>query len=130
MQPGLWTSLVMMIPGVRAAFELAEQKRLEAAHFQGQVLAMQSRIDQLTSERADLDRSKDDAYKLVVNVFSQYAWGIKQFEGVGGMPPQFHPQGGATEPDSVNASELVARRSGKAMEDFMRDMDAMKAGSD
>jgi hypothetical protein len=128
MQPGLWTSFIMMIPGVRAAFILAEEKRLEAAHFQGQILALQSRLDALSLERHELNREKDNAYKLVVNVFSQYAWGTKQFEEVGGMPAQFHPQGGAMESDTVNASTLVAGRSAQAMEDFFREMD--KVGSD
>jgi len=126
MQPGWWSSLLMMIPGVRAAYALAEQKRLEAAHFQGQILAMQSRLDALSLERHELTREKDNAYKLVVNVFSQYAWGIKQFEEVGGMPPQFHPQEGAVAPESVNASAIVAKRSGRAMEEFL----AAHAGSE
>lgn len=128
MQPGFWTSLILLIPGVRQAFALAEEKRLEAARFQGQVLAMQSRVDQLTSERAELTREKDSAYKLVVNVFSQYAWGVKQFEDVGGMPPQFHPQQGAMKADSVNASALVGHRSAQAMEDFLREYN--QVGSD
>jgi hypothetical protein len=118
MQPGLWTSLIMMIPGVRAAFRLAEEKRLEAAHFQGQILALQSRLDALSLERHELNREKDNAYKLVVNVFSQYAWGVKQFQEVGGMPEQFHPQEGILASEAVNASSLTGPRNKRAMEEM------------
>ena len=123
MQPGFWTSLILLIPGVRQAFVLAEEKRLEAARLQGQALALQARIEALESERAEMGREKDLAYKLVVNVFSQYAWGTKQFEDAGGMPPQFHPQGGALPADSVNASSLTGKRSAQAMEDFYAEME-------
>jgi hypothetical protein len=118
----------MMIPGVRAAYGIAEEKRLEAARLQGEVLAMRSRIDALETERAATNQEKDAAYKLVVNIFSQYAWGVKQFPDGMGMPPQFHPKGGAMESDTVNASTLVAGRSAKAMDDFFREME--KVGSD
>lgn len=123
MQPGFWTSLILLIPGVRQAFALAEEKRLEAARLQGEVLAMRARIDSLEGERQEMSREKDAAYKLVVNVFSQYAWGTKQFESAGGMPPQFHPQGGALEADSVNASALVGKRTAMAMEQFLAEME-------
>lgn len=120
MQPGLWTSLIMMIPGVRAAYAVAEEKRLAAAHFQGQILAMQSRLDQLTVERIELQRAKDDAYKLAINIMSQYQWGVKQYEDVGGMPAQFQPQGGAMPSDSINASALIGRGNKDAIEEFLR----------
>ena len=122
MRPGLWTSLILLIPGVRRAFDIAAEKSLEAARFQGEILAMRSRIDTLESERADMSRDKDAAYKLVINVFSQYAWGTKQFVEVSGMPPQFHPQGGAMPADSINASALIERGNKQAMEDFFREM--------
>jgi hypothetical protein len=75
-----------------------------------------------------MSREKDASYKLVVNVFSQYAWGIKQFEDVGGMPPQFHPQGGSMPADSINASALIGRGNKEAMEAFLND--PVHAGSD
>jgi hypothetical protein len=126
MRPGFWTSLIMLIPGVRQAYDIAEEKRLDAVHFQARGLALQERIDALEAERRELQREKDTAYKLVVNVFSQYAWGMKQFEDVGGMPPQFHPQQGSVEPETVNASAIVAKRQGRAMEEFL----AAHSGSD
>ena len=130
MRPGLWSSFLMWIPGVRQAFDTANEKALEAARYQGEILAMRARLEALETERIDLNREKDAAYKLVINIFSQYSWGKKQFEDIGGMPPQFHPQGGAIEGDTVNASTLMARLKGKAFEDFYREMDAMNAGSD
>jgi hypothetical protein len=108
----------MMIPGVRAAFSLAEEKRIDAAFFQGRGLELQARIDALEAERAELQRAKDNAYKLVVNVFSQYAWGVKQFAEVGGMPEQFHPQEGVMPSESVNASSLLGRRNKQAMDEM------------
>jgi hypothetical protein len=123
MRPGFWTSLILLIPGVRRAFDIAAEKSLEAARFQGEILAMRSRIDTLETERADMSREKDAAYKLVINVFSQYAWGTKQFAEASGMPPQFHPQGGAMPADSINASALIERGNKQAMEDFLREMD-------
>jgi hypothetical protein len=130
MRPGFWTSLILLIPGVRRAYDIAAEKALEAAHFQGEILAMRSRLEALETERAQMSLDKDAAYKLVINIFSQYSWGKKQFENIGGMPEQFHPREGAVQPDSVNASALVSRRSGKAFEDFYRDMEKMNAGSD
>jgi hypothetical protein len=128
MRPGFWTSLILLIPGVRQAYDIAAEKSLEAAHHQGEILAMRARLEALETERLELNREKDRSYKLVINVFSQYAWGKKQFEDVGGMPEEFHPQQGVMPSESVNASAIVAKRHGQAMEEFFRDMD--KVGSD
>lgn len=120
MRPGLWTSIILWIPGVRDAFETAERERLRAATLQGENIALRHEIESVRTQVAEAVNNERIAYQTQINIGYQQRYGIKPFPESPALPDSFNPTGAPSMPQFVSGHELAKRRTQEKLAEFYR----------